>query len=155
MADLLSKGSSISAVYSSDLKRALETAQTIASSCGVAEVWYPEIFSLTIPLLTWDISCFSWMHRHSLHKWGGIRRSLSWAIGSFHKNKIDNVTTSFGILTTCWCIVWSLTCPSCVDALIYLGYTRSGPEGKTSWRSSRSYIRWSIQAQVKHLSRMY
>ncbi|KAF8377510.1 hypothetical protein HHK36_030892 [Tetracentron sinense] len=38
VADRLSKESKISAVYSSDLKRALETAQIIASSCGVPEV---------------------------------------------------------------------------------------------------------------------
>ncbi|KAF8410012.1 hypothetical protein HHK36_002532 [Tetracentron sinense] len=38
VADRLSKESKISAVYSSDLKRALETAQIIASSCGAPEV---------------------------------------------------------------------------------------------------------------------
>ncbi|XP_042493071.1 phosphoglycerate mutase-like protein 4 [Macadamia integrifolia] len=38
VADRLSKESKISAVYSSDLKRALETAQTIARHCGPLEV---------------------------------------------------------------------------------------------------------------------
>ncbi|XP_043707912.1 phosphoglycerate mutase-like protein 4 [Telopea speciosissima] len=38
VADRLSKESKISAVYSSDLKRALETAQIIASHCGPLEV---------------------------------------------------------------------------------------------------------------------
>ncbi|XP_045786278.1 phosphoglycerate mutase-like protein 4 isoform X1 [Trifolium pratense] len=38
VADRLSKEPKISAVYSSDLKRALETAQTIASKCGGLEV---------------------------------------------------------------------------------------------------------------------
>ncbi|CAK8562374.1 unnamed protein product [Lathyrus sativus] len=38
VADRLSREPKISAVYSSDLKRALETAQTIASRCGVLEV---------------------------------------------------------------------------------------------------------------------
>ena len=38
VADRLSKEPKISAVYSSDLKRALETAQIIASSCGELEV---------------------------------------------------------------------------------------------------------------------
>ncbi|GFS33179.1 phosphoglycerate mutase family protein [Actinidia rufa] len=38
VADRLSKETAISAVYSSDLKRALETAQIIARKCGVSEV---------------------------------------------------------------------------------------------------------------------
>lgn len=38
MADRLSKESKISAVYSSDLKRAFGTAQIIANGCGVIEV---------------------------------------------------------------------------------------------------------------------
>ncbi|CBI41111.3 unnamed protein product, partial [Vitis vinifera] len=38
VADRLSKGPRISAVYSSDLKRAFETAQAIATSCGRFEV---------------------------------------------------------------------------------------------------------------------
>lgn len=38
VADRLSREPKISAVYSSDLKRALETAQTIASRCGGLEV---------------------------------------------------------------------------------------------------------------------
>ncbi|CAK9185842.1 unnamed protein product [Ilex paraguariensis] len=38
VADRLSKESAVSAVYSSDLKRALETAQVMASSCGVPEI---------------------------------------------------------------------------------------------------------------------
>ncbi|XP_057469119.1 phosphoglycerate mutase-like protein 4 isoform X1 [Actinidia eriantha] len=38
VADRLSKETAVSAVYSSDLKRALETAQIIARKCGVSEV---------------------------------------------------------------------------------------------------------------------
>lgn len=38
VADRLSKESNISAIYSSDLKRALETAEIIATSCGGLEV---------------------------------------------------------------------------------------------------------------------
>ncbi|KAF7141672.1 hypothetical protein RHSIM_Rhsim06G0046200 [Rhododendron simsii] len=38
VADRLSKETAISAVYSSDLKRALETAHIIANKCGVSEV---------------------------------------------------------------------------------------------------------------------
>jgi probable phosphoglycerate mutase len=38
VADKLSKGPKISAIYSSDLERAFETAQIIASKCGLLEV---------------------------------------------------------------------------------------------------------------------
>lgn len=38
VADLLSKEIKVSAVYSSDLKRAFETAQIIATTCGGLEV---------------------------------------------------------------------------------------------------------------------
>lgn len=38
VAHRLSKGPKISVVYSSDLKRALDTAETIASSCGGLQV---------------------------------------------------------------------------------------------------------------------
>lgn len=38
VADRLSKEGKISAIYSSDLKRAFETAQAIATACGGLEV---------------------------------------------------------------------------------------------------------------------
>lgn len=41
VANRLSKEHKISAVYSSDLKRALKTAEVIASSCGGLEVEIP------------------------------------------------------------------------------------------------------------------
>jgi probable phosphoglycerate mutase len=51
VADRLSKEPKISAVYSSDLKRALETAQTIASRCGELEVSTKNlIFNLHMPI---------------------------------------------------------------------------------------------------------
>ena len=40
MADRLSREFKVSAVYSSDLKRAFETAEKIAATCGIAEVYY-------------------------------------------------------------------------------------------------------------------
>ena len=40
VADRLSREFKVSAVYSSDLKRASETAEKIAASCGIAEVYH-------------------------------------------------------------------------------------------------------------------